>query len=510
MRPIATLSALLFAVFAFADKPITITILHTNDLHAHIAPVTIAKKSYGGYARQATLIKRFRATDPNVLLLSGGDSFQGTLYFNVYEGLADAAILNTMGYDAACIGNHEFDHGPSALANFIKSVNFPILTANLDFSKEPALAGVVQPSTVLTVGGEKVGIVGAITPDVFTISSPGPNISSKDLTTSVQAAVDGLTKQGINKILLVTHVGYEEEQTLASHLHDVDAIIGGHSHTPLGTPSLPGWPTSRGPYPTVVKDLTGQPVYVVQAWEWGKVFGRFKLSFDADGHVTKVSDAAPVVVDSSIPEDPIVKSEVTAFERPLLALQNQPVGSTVGALGKNEEMAQVIADAMLEASQKQGAVAAFVNSGGVRSALDAGKITYGQAISVQPFNNTLVLLTLSGSELKAALEEGFKTGDHAGGLLLPSKGTSYELDRSGSDGSRISKVIIAGEPLDQSKSYIVALGNFTANGGDAHDVLKNATGKRVETGQVDIDILIDYIKRHSPLDVKPEHRIAER
>ena len=513
MRPFATMSALLLAALSVADKPITITILHTNDLHAHIMPVNIAKKSYGGYARQATLIKRFRATDPNVVLLSAGDTFQGTLYFNIYEGLADAAILNTMGYDAACIGNHEFDHGPVALSNFIKSVNFPVICSNLNLSKEPSLSNIVQPSTVLTVGGEKLGLVGAITPDVVTISSTGPTVSLNDLTTSVQSAVDDLTKKGVNKILLLTHVGYEEEMALATRLHDVDAIVGGHSHTPLGTPALPGWPDSKGAYPTIVKDATGQPVYIVQSWEWGKVFGRFKLSFDASGHVTKVSDAAPIVVDSTIPEDPVVKSEITAFERPLIATQNLQVGTTAGPLtnawGGASLISQVISDGMLEAGAKQGAVAAFVNAGGVRSGLEAGKITYGQAITVQPFSNTLVILTLSGSELKAALEEGFKSADHAGGLLLPSKGTRYTLDRSQPAGSRISHVIVAGQPLDLEKSYTVALANFTANGGDAHDALKNAKGKRVDTGLVDIDTLVDYIKRHSPLDVKDEGRIRE-
>jgi 5'-nucleotidase/UDP-sugar diphosphatase len=347
---------------------------------------------------------------------------------------------------------------------------------------------------------------------VPTISSPGPNIALKDLTSSVQAAVDNLTAQGITKILLVTHVGYEEEQVLARQLHDVDAIIGGHSHTPLGTPALPGWPPSQGPYPTIVKDKTGQPVYIVQSWEWGKVFGRFKLSFDANGHVTKVSDAAPIVVDSSIPEDPVVKSEVLAFERPLLALQNEQLGFANSAIPKDgrgeSPMAQVIADAMLDAGAKQGAVAAFVNSGGVRSSLEEGKITYGQAISVQPFNNTLVLLTLTGSELKAAFEEGIKTGDHAGGMMLPSRGTSYHIDMSKPQGSRVSEVVIAGQPLDLAATYTIALPNFTANGGDAHDVLKNSTGKRVDTGLIDIDSLVDYIKKHSPLEVKSENRIV--
>jgi len=113
---------------ASADRPITVTILHNNDLHAHIEPTMIAKKPYGGYARIATLLKKYRATDPNPIYLNAGDTFQGTIYFNFYEGLADVAILNAMGLQAMALGNHEFDRGPKPLATFIQNATFPVLS----------------------------------------------------------------------------------------------------------------------------------------------------------------------------------------------------------------------------------------------------------------------------------------------------------------------------------------------------------------------------------------------
>jgi 5'-nucleotidase len=502
--------AVLLALVAsrvWADKPITITLLHSNDLHAHIEPTTIRGKTFGGYARQATLIRRFRQTEPNVLLLSGGDTFQGTLFFNTYEGLADLAFMNAVGYNAMAVGNHEFDRGPKPLGTFAGLANFPILSANLDVSGEPALVNKISASAIVTVGGEKIGIVGATTPTVTNISSPGPTVKLKDLHDSVQAAVDELTRKGINKIFLVTHIGYEEDQALVRTLHDVDFVVGGHSHTPLGTPSLPGWPSSRGAYPTVVKDSRNVSVPIVQCWEWGKVFGHITLDFDGQGHLVRWSNAKPIVVDDSIPDDPLVASMIAAFKRPIVDLQNQPVGEALEALPKEgaDPIGEVIADGMLEATAKAGSVVAFVNSGGVRGSLEAGKITYGNAISIEPFGNTLVTLDLTGSELKGAIEEGIGTG----GLLIPSTGSGYRVDRSAPKGSKADNIVIANQPLDSNKTYRATFLNFTANGGDAHNVLKNAKGARTDLGIIDLDAFIDYIKKHSPLKAPATIRITQ-
>ena len=507
MRRLFALLLMLVTALTWGDKPITITLIHSNDLHAHIEPTTIRGKTYGGYARQATLIKRFRQTEPNVLLLSAGDTFQGTLYFNTYEGLADLAFMNAVGYDAMAVGNHEFDRGPKPLGTFASLANFPVLSANLDVSGEPALTGKISPSAVVTVGGERIGIVGATTPTVTNISSPGPTVKLKDLHDSVQAAVDDLTDRGINKIILLTHIGYAEDQALVKTLHDVGVVVGGHSHTPLGTPDLPGWPKSQGPYPTVVTDSQNVKVPILQCWEWGKVFGHITLNFDGNGHLLRWRTAGPIVVDDSIPEDPLVASMIAAFRKPIEALQTQAIGQAATALPKegsgDSPMGDVIADGMLEATAKAGSVAAFVNSGGVRGGLEPGKITYGNAISIEPFGNTLVTLELSGAELQAALDEGVGTG----GQLIPSGGTSYTINKTATPGSRISNLVVAGQPLDPAKTYRVTFLNFTANGGDAHLVLKNAKGARTDTGLIDLDAFIDTIKRHSPLSPPAAGRI---
>lgn len=499
------LSALLgLAGLGWAQQPITITFLHKNDLHAHIEPTRIAGKSYGGYARLQTLLQRFRAQDPNPVVLNGGDTFQGTLYFNVYEGLADLALLNGMGLAAHVVGNHEFDKGPAPLAAFAKAANFPLVAANLDLSGEPSLKDLVKPSVVVTVGGQKLGIVGAITDELMSISTPGPTVKLKPLVQSVQDAVDALAAQGVNKIVLLSHIGFEEDLDLARKLKGVDLVIGGHSHSPLGLPEIQGFPRLRGSYPTRVKDAGGVEVPVFQAWEWGKVLGRFKADFDAEGKLVRIHDSAPVVVDESIPEDAVAAGIVEALKKPIQNLQSQPIGETKAEIsrdrlpGGERLMGNLIADAMLAATAKQGTVAAFTNSGGVRAAIDAGPITYGEAISVVPFNNTLVILDVTGEELFQAIAHGAERG----GMLLPSKGTSYTVQ-----GGKVVSVTVAGAPLDRAKVYRICLNSFTAQGGDGHEVLKNAKGRRVDTGMVDIDAFVDFIKANSPLDLKPEGRI---
>ncbi len=496
-------------------KAITITILHTNDLHAHVEAFTQRGREMGGYARQATLIERFRASDPNPVVLSAGDTFQGTLYFNVYHGLADLAFMNYAGYQAMAVGNHEFDRGSAVLARFASLARFPLLAANLDVSGDNDLAGLIKPYAVLEVGGERIGIVGAVTPELATISTPGPGVKVKDLATSVQGAVDDLARQGVDKIILLSHIGYDADKALAPKLRGVDVIVGGHSHTLLGT--VPGLPQPAGPYPTVLKDLDGNTVLIVQAWAWGRVLGRIEVSFDEGGHVAGWADAQPVPIDASVPEDMTVKSMVAAFSLPLAAARDEVVGHTVTGVARtrvtprhaDNPMADVVTDAMLAATEKAGSVAAFINSGGVRAGLEPGPITYGDAVTVQPFNNTLVQLDLTGAELKAMLEETLGgLPENASGLLFPSRGTSYVIDIGRPAGERVEELVVGGQPVGAGATYRITVPSFIAGGGDAHALAKNARGYRYDTGILDIEAFVDFLKAHDPINGHLEGRVS--
>lgn len=509
----ATLAHL--SAFGLAQE-FTLTVLHTNDMHARFEPLKVGSQMLGGYSRLATLIERYRKSDPNAIVLNAGDTFQGTLYFNVYEGLADAAFMNYVRFDAMAAGNHEFDRGPEVFARFLDRVSFPVLAANLDVSNEPSLQAKLKPSTILEVGGERVGVVGAITPDLHSISSPGPNVKLKSLVSSVQAEIDLLLSKGINKVIVLTHVGYSDEQQLARELKGADMIVGGHSHSLLGSFEGIDLPRPLGPYPTVVTNLIGERVLVVQAWEWGKVLGRIQVVFDGSGKVARWSEGDPIPVTESVAEDPFLASFIAALKKPIEAMQSEVVGELSASAGfphstartGENSMGNLLSDAYLRAVRNSGAKAGFANGGGVRAPLEKGPVTYGQAITVAPFNNTLVLLDLTGAEIRAMLEHGVaKHPEGSGALIHPSAGTRYSVDVRQPVGQRVTEVWIDGAKLDPQATYRIVVNSFMASGGDAHEVLKLAKGRRLDTGIVDIDALVEFLKAYRPLEPKLEGRI---
>ncbi|AWN22305.1 multifunctional 2',3'-cyclic-nucleotide 2'-phosphodiesterase/5'-nucleotidase/3'-nucleotidase [Deinococcus irradiatisoli] len=497
-------------------KPLTVTILHTDDLHGHLDPTKIGENNYGGYTRQATLMKQYSQSDPNPLILSGGDSFQGTLFYNLYKGLADVLFMNLQGYQAMAVGNHEFDDGPAALAAFAQKATFPLLSSNIDVSGEPLLKDLIKPYAVLMVDGEKVGVIGAVTPDLPLISSPGDNVKMLDLLTSLNNSVKALQDQGVNKIILTSHLGYTLEQEVAAKVPGIDVIVGGHSHTLLGTFTNKDFPASEGPYPTVVQNPDGNKTLLVAAWEWGKVFGRIKVDFDDNGAVT-TWEGNPIPVTMDIAEDPTSRKMLDTLTVPLTALRQQVIGTTsTGLNGAREDvrkrentMGDVLADAALAAGKNGGAVIGLVNGGGVRASIDKGPITYEEAITVQPFGNTLTLLDLTGAELKQALEYGVATwAEGKGQFLNVSKGMSYTFDLSKPAGQRLVSASLNGQPLDDTKTYTVAVNTFTAKGGDGFDVFKNTKGRRIDTGTLDIDLLVNYIKSMPDVAAQNEGRIV--
>ncbi len=498
---------------AYADS--TITFIHTNDLHAHVEATKIKDVALGGYARHATLIRKLKQESVNPLLLNGGDVFQGTLYFNTYNGLADLAYMHYVGYDAMAVGNHEFDKGPSVLADFARSAKFPLLSANIDVSNEPLLKDEILPSTILEVGSEKIGLVGATTVDLPIISNIGLHVRMKEIVPALQAEIDKLTAQGINKIAVVSHCGFSEERALVRELSGVDIVVGGHSHTLLGKLEMPEGVSSRGSYPTVEKNKDGKTALVVQAWEWGKVIGRIAVTFDDNGDV-KSWDGSPIKVDESIPEDPTMATMVEAFRMPLLTLKTQKVGEAKedidrAAYGRESAVGNLIADSMLEATKKAGAQAAFMNAGGIRAPIPAGNLTFGGLIEVQPFNNTLVVMDLTGAEIKKVIEFGVRNApDFSGGFIHVSSGTSYVVTPRQPADSKVSDIMIAGAPLDPAKTYKITVNSFMSTGGDGHETLKNAPGARIDTGLLDIDALVDYVKANSPISPLVEGRITAK
>ncbi len=277
-----------------AAAAFTLTLLHVGDTHSKLEPaetrLSVDGKAVvaelGGFPQLMSAVATERAGDGNTLFLHAGDMFQGSLYFTRYLGAADTDFWNLMGLDAATLGNHEFDRGPSLLqSSLLALARFAVVASNVDARGAPGIeAPRIRQFAIVRVGGQEIGIVGLTTTETPFISSPGPAIRFEQPEASAQAAIDSLRAQGVNKIVLLSHRGYEQDLKLAGRLAGVDVIVSGHSHTLLGDFGRIGL-RSWGPYPTVAADREGRRVLVVAAWEGGKVLGALRVAFDEAGNV---------------------------------------------------------------------------------------------------------------------------------------------------------------------------------------------------------------------------------
>lgn len=516
---------LLLSVPALAqDGSFKLTILHTNDTHAHHDPNT---NGDGGMAREATVVKQIRAEVANVLLLDAGDRFTGALYHQQYRGQDNVQLMNALGYQAMTIGNHEFDDGDATLGQFIDGLNFPVVSANVDFSAEPLLAGKVAPYTVLTVGDQQIGVIGLTTPEAPTISSPGAAlVFNADLAGVAQAAVDELTAQGVNKIILLTHVGFEVDHALAAAVRGVDVIVGGHTHTLLSN----AYAAAVGVYPTIVNDLDGAPVYIVQAGEYNQYLGRLNVTFDADGVVTAAAGDT-ILLSQYITPDPEIQTLLESLAAPIEQLKATPVGeSNVFLVGDRAvcrvqecNLGDLITDAMRAATHAQ---IAITNGGGIRSNVPVGEatpadvalaepipVTLGDVLTVLPFGNLTATFSLKGADVIAALENGVSQVENGAGRFPQVSGLHYTWDGSKAAGSRIVSVEVEDAhgsyvPLDPEALYTVASNDFMRRGGDGYTVFADNAIDAYDFGTPLDQVLKDYIVAHSPIAPMVEGRVT--
>lgn len=497
-----------------------LTLMHTNDTHAHLDNI----------AKRITAIKEVRSQSKNTLLLDAGDVFSGTLYFNEYLGQADLEFMNLIGYDVMTFGNHEFDQGTKPLAEFVKNAKFPFVSANADFSKDVNLKdryhnelattandGEIYNSIIKEIDGEKVGIFGLTTAETKDISSPG-DVEFKDYIEEAKKAVEQLESQGINKIIALTHIGFDDgggdnDLTLAKEVEGIDVIVGGHSHTKLAEP---------------VKDITGdEPTIIVQANEYSNFLGTLDVEFDEKG---KVIGYAGKLLDLNEKKDDqyVIKDDPEAAE--ILATKYKPavdakkelvvgktnvelVGGNPAARTMETNLGDFIAEGILEKAKKinPDTMIAFHNGGNVRVSVDAGNITVAKILEILPFGNSLGILNLSGAEIKAALEHSVKDAPKPFGGFLQVAGLKFTYDSSKNAGERVVSIEVKDKngqfvPLDEKQNYYVATNIFTAKGGDGFSVFEKASaeGRLSEPGFVDWEIFKEYLDSQPNKTIEPK------
>ena len=493
----------------------SLTILHTNDFHARFEPISrfdstcsdednTAGECFGGTARLVTAINEARSRSNNTILVDGGDQFQGTLFYNYYKGAMTAEFMNQLGYTAMTVGNHEFDDGPEVLRGFIDAVEFPVLMSNADVSQEPLLADAIQKSVVIEQGGEKIGLIGLTPQDTDELASPGPNVIFTDPSEAVQAEVDKLTAEGVNKIIVLSHSSYLVDVAVAAATTGVDVIVGGHSNTLLG--DMEG---AAGPYPTMVGDTA-----IVQAYAYGKYLGELNVTFDDAGVITEAS-GQPLLIDANVAEDEATVARIDELAMPLDEIRNEVVAEAADAIEGAREvcramecpMGNLVADAMLERVKDQGIQVAIANGGGLRASIDAGEITKGEVLTVLPFQNTLSTFQVSGQTLIDALENGVSQVEEGAGRFPQVAGLSFTADLSKEPGSRITEVMVAGAPIDPAATYGVVSNNYVRNGGDGYAMFKDAENA-YDFGPDLADVTAEYLAEKGPYAPYTDGRIT--
>ncbi len=514
---------------ALADYELNI--LHINDFHSRIESINKfdstcsaeeegKNECFGGAARLLTAINQTRdalkAGGKNVLLLNAGDNFQGSLFYTTYKGTVEAEMLNAMKFDAMTVGNHEFDDSEDGLAGFLDKVQFPVVTANVVATAASKIGDRVKPSIVLEVGGQKIGIVGAVANDTAELATPGPNITIAEDVAKISEQVQKLKQDGVDKIIALTHVGYPRDLEFIAKIPDVDVVVGGHSHTLLSNTDQ----KAEGPYPTLVDNPGGYKVPVVQAGQYSKYLGDLKVVFDDNG-VVKESKGDPILVDSSFKPDEATLKRIDELKAPIEALKAKVVGTSEGPIEgdrkicrvKECSMGNLVADATLARVKDQGVTIAFANSGGLRSSIDGGDVSMGEVLTVLPFQNTVATFQLKGEDIRAALENGVSQIDDGAGRFMQVSGMKYSFDRSKPAGSRVVSVEVkegdAFVPLNPAKTYIVAANNYVRTGGDGFKVFATKAINAYDFGPNLEEAVAAYITANSPYKPYTDGRIAE-
>ena len=459
--------------------------------------------------------------------------------------------MNLMGFDAVTLGNHEYDLGASdngheALSNYVKNAKFPVVSTNTDFSEEPLFDdlvsetpysedpedGKIYEQIVKEVNGEKVGIFGLTTEDTKDIASP-EKITFTDYKKAAEEAVASFEENGVNKVIAVTHIGYDSKPAVGNDLllaqvEGIDVIVGGHSHTALSKPVM------------VNEDAEGNeksPTIIVQAGQYVNNLGTLDVYFDDDGNVTGYAgklldlsakdkddnplypadeEALEVLEPYKAKVDEVFKEETTAVavkELPNPRQESSGVGESVRA--NETALGNLITDGMLYKAPQ--ADIAFQNGGGIRTSIDEGPITNGEIIEVLPFGNLPVVVEMTGEQIKEVLEHSVSQAPGESGAFLHVAGMKFTYDSSKEAGDRVIEMKLKTgddeyEDIKMDQSYTITTNAFTAAGGDGFDTFKALydAGKVQELGSAsDWMDLKEYMEYLGEVDPRIEGRIID-
>lgn len=506
------------STFATGDVAGKLVIIHTNDTHGRDVP----NEGIMGTAAVAQLKKDYQAAGADTLLLSAGDAIQGTTLVNHSQGADAISFMNLAGYDAMCVGNHEFDWGYDNLKQLVASANFPVMGANV-LDKDSGSPVFQERQIFTTSSGLKVGVFGLTTPATATSANPSGIQSLRflgrdELYRCASSQVDALKAEGCDLIVALGHLGVDESSAsagsrsvdLVNHVPGIDLFIDGHSHTVMDR----GRPVPADQYPTFQNNSatlivsTGSGLANVGVVVYDPAAKSLDCGLVSDSIYNGSDEATAAAIfarDTAIIAElgkPFAVSEV------LLNGERAPGNRT-----QETNLGDFAADALLYGANKAtGNIidAAITNGGGIRESIPAGQISMLDMRTVFPFNNQICVLPISGQGLLEALEAATYCTPDPLGAFPQVAGITFTVDTNGvyengepyathyrcaNPGARIKDVTVNGQPLDLGKTYYIATNDFSAVGGDTYYAFKEAyEAGGFNTGVALEDALVDYTK----------------
>lgn len=459
-----------------------LVILHTNDTHSSIDP---DRHDNGGIARRKVVIDSVRNARTNVMLVDAGDAVQGSLYFTIFGGEVERALMNELNYDIRILGNHEFDRGMDKLAEEWGQVTADRLSTNYDLTGS-TLQGLFMPSVIKEVAGHKIGFLGLNLDPVGIISADNcQGVKYMDALECANKEASRLRADGAEMVIAISHLGYDQQsgtndQDIARGSKDIDVIIGGHSHTAIdpANPSSPKWK---------VANAEGDSVIILQTGSRGSAIGEIDINL-ATREVTPKLIKIDRRLDSRI--DTEFASLIDPYRVKVDSLRAYRIGDTPFDFERESyELLNLFSDFVrMRGAEISGKPVdmSIMNKGGIRNSLSAGPITKGEIIDIAPFENRIVVLDIAGADLLDNIK--IMVGQEGQGISSNAR-VVYDPETH-----EINSITIDGAPLDPARRYRIATIDYLAAGNDYMSPLKKAT-LMASSKEILYEALIEYIEK---------------
>jgi len=514
-----------------APERVQITILGTTDLHGNINPIDYYtnKPDNRGLAKVATLIKRIRGEQPNVLLIDSGDTIQGSP-LESFHGRKNnqprdpmMLVMNSLKYDAMAVGNHEYNFGLKVLEKARQEAQFPWLSANTYETKTGKTH--YQPYLIRDVAGVKIGILGLTTPGIPNWDNP-PNYAGLEFHNPISEAMKWVAvlrgKEKVDVVVVAMHMGLGEDLRtgevspgqvphendavqIAKQVPGIDVIFMGHTHRDV--PSL---------------YING--VLITQANAWGRHLARADMYLEKSPQGWRVyaKAARTIPTDDRVAADPEVVKLAEPYDRETQAWLGRTIGESAADLSakdarfRDTAILDLIQKVQLEAGNADVSMVASFNS---EARIAKGPVSVRDIAGLYVYENTLAVLEVTGQQLKAALEhsaEYFKTYVPGKPITeqinekIPSynfdiaEGVNYELDISKPIGQRIQNLTFKGQPVKPDQKFRLATNNYRVNGGGGYEMYKAAPVVYRSSEEIR-ELIIDWLEKHKTVPIEPNN-----